>query len=134
LTVEGDMMFVPINTLVTFIANGELQKFTTQVDTSIDIIEEAILDGYSSYREESLCIGGKNVMFPNIASGYMVIEGKIGDSLIKAKRETWLSLKETKKVMKYGLRKGDVLHLKGISSLKVTEVDYGNQMLCVTFE
>jgi len=74
------------------------------------------------------------VMFPNIASGYMVIEGKIGDSLIKAKRETWLSLKETNKVMKYGLRKGDILHLKGISSLKVTEVDYGNQMLCVTFE
>jgi hypothetical protein len=128
------MMFVPINTLVTFIADGKLQLFKTQVDTSIDIIEEAILYNYSSYREESLCIGGKNVMFPNIASGYMVIEGKIGDSLIKAKRETWLSLKETNKVMKYGLRKGDILHLKGISSLKVTEVDYGNQMLCVTFE
>ena len=128
------MMFVPIDTLVTFIANGELNVFKTQVDTSIDIIEEAILENYNSYREESLCIGGKNVMFPNIASGYMVIEGKIGDSLIKAKRETWLSLKETNKVMKYGLRKGDILHLKGISSLKVTEVDYGNQMLCVTFE
>jgi hypothetical protein len=127
-------MFVPINTLVTFVADGELQTFTTQVDTSVDIIEEAILEGYATYREESLCIGGKNVLFPNIASGYMVIEGMIGDSLMKEKKETWLSLKDTQKVLQYGLRKGDILHLKGISSLKVTEVDYGNQMLCVTFE
>jgi hypothetical protein len=34
-------------------------------------------------------------------------------------------------IMKLGVRKGDTLHLKGISSFKVNVVDYGDRTLCI---
>jgi hypothetical protein len=128
------MMFVPINSVITFVADGEFQKFKLQKDSYISTIEEAILEGFEDYREESLCIDGKNVMFPNIKSGYLIIEGRMADKLMEHKIETWYSLKDIDSVLRYGIREGDTINLKGISSLKVTEVDYGNQMLCLSLE
>jgi hypothetical protein len=127
-------MFVPKGTKVTFVADGEYQEFELVVDSCVDDIETAIFEGYGAYREESLCFNGANYMFPNIKSGYVIVEGKIAEKLLEKKVETWYSLKHVKDVLRLGIRKGDTFHLKGVSSFKISDVDYGDRLLTISVE
>lgn len=131
---EGDNVLIPMNSKISFISDGEFQEFILQVDSTMDMIEMAILEGYESFREESLCINGINYMFPNIKSGYMIIEGKIGDILNDEGKETYFSLKNVQNIMKLGIRKGDTLHLNKVSSFKIADVDYGDRLLALSVE
>lgn len=124
----------PIGSKITFITNGRNEMFKLLAKSTYDMIEEAILEKFESYREESLCINGINVMFPNIKSGYLIIEGKMADMLAKTGKHNYYTLKDIHNIMQLGLRKGDRLDLKGVSSFKVTNVDFGNRVLCVELE
>ena|SRR5437763_11797042 len=125
------MIIYPMSSIVTFIANGENQRFELLCNASLDMIEDSILSKFVAYRQESLCVDGINIMFPNIKSGYMVVEGKMADRLIDEGKQTYFSLKNVDNIMKLGIRKGDTLHLKGISSFHVSEVDYGDRVICL---
>lgn len=125
------MKIYPLSSVVTFVANGENQMFELLCDATLDMIEDCILEKFEAYREESLCVNNINVAYPNIKSGYLVVDGKMADRLIDEGKQTYFSLKNVSNVMKLGLRKGDTLHLKGISSFCVSEVDYGDRVLCV---
>lgn len=124
----------PKGSKVSFIANGENEMCELLTESTYDMVEEAILEKFVVYREESLCINGINVMFPNIKSGYLIVEGDMADRLTVEGKHTYYSLKDMQNIMKLGLRKGDILHLKGVSSFKVASVDYGNRVLCVELE
>jgi hypothetical protein len=122
----------PMSSVVTFVANGENQIFQLECDSTIDMIENCIIEYFNDdYRPESICVNGHNVMYPNIKSGYLVVDGKMADMLIAEGKTTYYSLKNMDNIMKLGVRKGDTLHLKGISSFKVNEVDYGDRCLCI---
>lgn len=116
---------------VEFVADGKTREFELLIDSTYDMIDRAILEGFESYRHESLTINGINLMFPYIRSGYMVVEGKTADILTDKGKQTYFSLKDTQNIMKLGIRKGDVLHLKGISSFTVNAVEYGDRILCL---
>lgn len=125
------MLYYPKGTKVTCVANGKTQKFELKVESTTNTIHEAILEKFEYYREESLCINGINVKYPHINSGYLIVEGKVADLLADEGKSTYFPFKEIKEIMKLGLRKGDIFHLKGLSSFTVNEVDYGNRCLCV---
>jgi hypothetical protein len=131
---EGDSVVIPKGTTVSFVANGELQKYELEMNATIDMVEESILEWFEGYREESLCFNGINYMFPNIASGYAIIEGKMAERFEEENKKTYFSMKDVKNVLTLGVRKGDTLHLKGYSSFKVSSVDFGNNMICLSLE
>lgn len=128
------MRFIPVGTIVTFIANGKQQRFELLMSSTIDAIEESILEKFVSYREESLCFDGISYMFPNIKSGYAIVEGKIADRLEAQGLNIYYSLKNVKDILKFGIRKGDTLHLGGVSSFTISSVDYGDRMLSLSLE
>lgn len=119
---------------VTFIANGELQIFELEADGSLDMVIEEIGYFFEAYRIDSLCINGINVIYPNIKSGYAIVEGRMANMLLKHGQETYFSLGNMKQIMKLGIRAGDTFHLKGISSFRISSVDYGDRILCLTLE
>jgi hypothetical protein len=122
----------PLSSVVTFVANGENQMFELLCDATLDMIENSIIEKFEyDYRPESICVNGINIMYPNIKSGYLVVDGKMAERLIEEGKQTYFSLKNTNNIMKLGIRKGDTLHLKGISSFTVSEVDFGDRVLCI---
>lgn len=131
---EGDYMLIPKGTEVSFIADGSLQVFQLEMDSTMDMIEESILEWFTGYREESLCISGVNYMFPNITNGYAIVEGKMAERLEEIGKKTYFSLKNIKDILKLGIRKGDTLHLKDYSSFTIASVDFGNNMVCLSLE
>lgn len=123
--------YYTVGSIVTFVANGKNEVFELMCDADITMIEDSILEKFEAYREESLCVNGVSVMYPNIKSGYLVVDGSMAERLIDEGKQTYFSIKNMSNIMRLGLRKGDVLHLKGIASFHVSEVDFGDRCLCV---
>jgi hypothetical protein len=119
---------------MTFIADGEQQRMELLQSSKIDEIEANIYEWFHEYRAESLCINNVNITYPAIKSGYAIVEGKTAQRLLDDGKPTYFSLKNMSYIMKLGIRKGDILHLTGISSFTVTNVAYGDRVLCIDLE
>jgi hypothetical protein len=127
-------VIIPKGTLMEFVADGHLQKFEVEEDTTLDWFEDEVYNWFKDYRQESLCINGVSYTHSTITSGYLICEGKLGEVLLDKKVETWYHLKNVKNLLKLGVRRGDIIHLKGLSSVRVTEVDYGYKSLTLSVE
>jgi hypothetical protein len=113
---------------VSFMAGTKIEEIELAQNVKEDDLIFGLDEIYEDVRQETICVNGQ-LLYNFIGRGYISIDNP--PKSLDVNIPSFIRIKNIKEVLKLGLRKGDAINLKGLSSFVVQEVRRGNNMMVV---